>query len=115
MDIEVEGIKKTIRLHHIHMEEDAGKSIHDLDPNYSFIDLNRAGVPLLEIVTEPDFRSSDEVVIFMNAEPFIDDDYATHVAQLERSGRWIVERIEDHNYMDALDRPGKLMIAHRAP
>ena len=66
LQIEANDQKKTIRLHHIHMEEDAGKSIHDLDPNYSFIDLNRAGVPLLEIVTEPDFRSSDEVVAFMN-------------------------------------------------
>ena len=56
---------KTIRLHHIHMEEDAGKSIHDQDPSVSFIDLNRAGTPLLEIVTEPDFRSGEEVDAFM--------------------------------------------------
>jgi aspartyl-tRNA(Asn)/glutamyl-tRNA(Gln) amidotransferase subunit B len=56
---------KHIRLHHIHMEEDAGKSIHDQDPSVSFIDLNRAGTPLLEIVTEPDFRSGEEVDIFM--------------------------------------------------
>ena len=58
--------KRTIRLHHIHMEEDAGKSIHDLDPNYTLIDLNRAGVPLVELVTEPDFRSAEEVDVFMN-------------------------------------------------
>jgi aspartyl-tRNA(Asn)/glutamyl-tRNA(Gln) amidotransferase subunit B len=56
---------KSFRLHHIHMEEDAGKSIHDQDPSVSFIDLNRAGTPLLEIVTEPDFRSGEEVDIFM--------------------------------------------------
>ncbi|MEZ5038980.1 MAG: Asp-tRNA(Asn)/Glu-tRNA(Gln) amidotransferase subunit GatB [Saprospiraceae bacterium] len=56
---------KKIRIHHIHMEEDAGKSIHDMAPNASFIDLNRAGVPLLEIVTEPDMRSADEVDVFM--------------------------------------------------
>ncbi len=61
-----EGLK-TIRLHHIHMEEDAGKSIHDQDPSVSFIDLNRAGTPLLEIVTEPDFRSGEEVDAFMTA------------------------------------------------
>jgi aspartyl-tRNA(Asn)/glutamyl-tRNA(Gln) amidotransferase subunit B len=59
--------ERFIRLHHIHMEEDAGKSIHDQDPSASFIDLNRAGTPLLEIVTEPDLRSGDEVDAFMSA------------------------------------------------
>lgn len=56
---------RKIRLHHIHMEEDAGKSIHDLSPTATLIDLNRAGVPLLELVTEPDFRSADEVEEFL--------------------------------------------------
>ena len=56
---------KTIRLHHIHMEEDAGKSVHDNDPVWSRIDLNRAGVPLLEMVTEPDFRNAEEVSLFL--------------------------------------------------
>ncbi len=56
---------KTFGIHHIHMEEDAGKSIHDVDPNHSLIDLNRAGVPLLEIVTEPDLRTPEEVDAFM--------------------------------------------------
>lgn len=54
-----------IRIHHIHLEEDAGKSLHDQDPDDSLIDLNRAGVPLLEIVTEPDLRSAEEVAAFM--------------------------------------------------
>lgn len=58
---------KSIRIHHIHMEEDAGKSIHTMAPRNSFIDLNRAGVPLLEIVTEPDLRSGEEVDAFMTA------------------------------------------------
>ena len=58
---------KHIRIHHIHMEEDAGKSIHDQDPSVTFIDLNRAGTPLLEIVTEPDLRSGEEVEAFMYA------------------------------------------------
>ncbi len=64
---EREGGRKKIRIHHIHMEEDAGKSMHDADPKDSLIDLNRAGVPLLEIVTEPDLRSADEVDAFMSA------------------------------------------------
>lgn len=59
------GSTRTIRLHHIHLEEDAGKSIHDQDPVDSLIDLNRAGVPLLEIVSEPDFRSAEEVAAYM--------------------------------------------------
>lgn len=58
---------KKVRLHHIHMEEDAGKSIHDLDDKYTLVDLNRAGVPLLEIVTEPDLRSADETALFINS------------------------------------------------
>ena len=64
-DIEMKNGSRNIRIHHIHMEEDAGKSIHDQHPKYSQIDLNRAGVPLLEVVTEPDFRSAEEVDNFM--------------------------------------------------
>lgn len=57
---------KSIRIHHVHMEEDAGKSIHNQHPSKSLIDLNRAGTPLLEIVTEPDLRSAQEVDAFMS-------------------------------------------------
>ena len=67
LKISVEGQEKAVRIHHIHMEEDAGKSMHDTDGPYSLIDLNRAGVPLLEIVTEPDLRSAEEVDAFMTA------------------------------------------------
>lgn len=65
LTIKTESGEKPIRIHHIHMEEDAGKSIHDMAPRSSWIDLNRAGVPLLEIVTEPDMRSAAEVDAFM--------------------------------------------------
>ncbi len=67
LEISTENGLKKIRIHHIHMEEDAGKSMHDADPKDSLIDLNRAGIPLLEIVTEPDLRSADEVDAFMTA------------------------------------------------
>jgi aspartyl-tRNA(Asn)/glutamyl-tRNA(Gln) amidotransferase subunit B len=59
------GTWKNIALHHIHMEEDAGKSMHDQHHAESFVDLNRAGVPLIEIVTEPDIRSSEEAGKFI--------------------------------------------------
>ncbi len=57
---------KKINITRIHMEEDAGKSIHDLDPFHSLVDLNRAGVPLVEIVSEPEIRSSDEAYQYLN-------------------------------------------------
>lgn len=66
LPIWVDGKEKKVRIHHIHMEEDAGKSMHDDASPYSFIDLNRAGVPLLEVVTEPDLRSAEEVDAFMS-------------------------------------------------
>jgi aspartyl-tRNA(Asn)/glutamyl-tRNA(Gln) amidotransferase subunit B len=63
--INVEGIEKNVLLNRIHLEEDAGKSIHDADENYTCIDLNRAGVPLLEIVSEPDMHSSEEAFAYV--------------------------------------------------
>jgi aspartyl-tRNA(Asn)/glutamyl-tRNA(Gln) amidotransferase subunit B len=65
IDIELAGVPKRVRLTRIHMEEDAGKSIHDLRSDASVVDLNRAGVPLLEIVSEPDLRSAEEAVIYL--------------------------------------------------
>jgi len=62
--IETEAGEKKIRINRIHIEEDAGKSTHDLDPSSSLIDLNRAGTPLMELVTEPDFRSPEEAATF---------------------------------------------------
>ena len=60
-----DGSTKKIGINRIHLEEDAGKSIHDQDENYSLVDLNRAGVPLIEIVTEPDIRSSEEASVLL--------------------------------------------------
>ena len=59
-----DGSQKTVRIHHAHLEEDAGKSLHEDFHGMSGIDLNRAGTPLIEIVTEPDMRSSEEAVAF---------------------------------------------------
>ncbi len=63
--ITVEGVRKKIGLTRIHLEEDAGKNIHDGAVSESLIDLNRAGVPLMEIVSEPDLRSPQEAVAFV--------------------------------------------------
>ncbi len=57
--------ERNIKLHHIHLEEDAGKSIHDIDDEHSYIDYNRAGTPLIEIVTEPDMYSAEEAGLFV--------------------------------------------------
>jgi aspartyl-tRNA(Asn)/glutamyl-tRNA(Gln) amidotransferase subunit B len=65
VEIETENGKKTVRIHEIHMEEDAGKLIHDEWENCSLVDYNRSGVPLIEIVSEPDMRSADEVIAYL--------------------------------------------------
>ncbi len=66
--------QRNVQLHHMHMEEDAGKSIHDMDDDYTCVDLNRAGVPLLEIVSEPDMFSAEEA--------------GQYVTELRRLLRW---------------------------
>ncbi|WP_022853453.1 Asp-tRNA(Asn)/Glu-tRNA(Gln) amidotransferase subunit GatB [Thermodesulfatator atlanticus] len=65
IEIEVDGQKKKVGLVRIHMEEDAGKLIHDEARPVSYVDLNRTGVPLLEIVSEPDMRSPEEAVAYL--------------------------------------------------
>lgn len=65
IDIDTDTGKKTIRIHEIHMEEDAGKLIHSDTGNETYPDYNRCGVPLIEIVTSPDFRSAKEVVAYL--------------------------------------------------
>lgn len=67
IEIDVDGDKKRVGILRIHMEEDAGKLIHDADRPLSRIDFNRTGVPLLEIVSEPDMRSSEEAVAYLRA------------------------------------------------
>lgn len=63
--IKIDGDSKNIRLNRIHMEEDAGKSLHDVDASNTAVDYNRAGTPLVEIVTEPDLRSSEEAFAYI--------------------------------------------------
>ena len=65
IEFEVNDSRKLVRLTRIHMEEDAGKNIHDAHDDSSLIDLNRAGVPLLEIVSEPDMRSREEAGAYL--------------------------------------------------
>lgn len=65
IEIEVGGIKKVIGIHEIHMEEDAGKLNHDPWENCTLVDYNRCGVPLIEIVSDPDMRSVEEVIAYL--------------------------------------------------
>lgn len=65
IDIELEDYDKRIGVTRIHMEEDAGKSIHDQDPYHTLVDLNRAGTPLIEIVSEPDLRTPKEAYAYL--------------------------------------------------
>lgn len=66
VDIELaDGTTKSVRIHEIHMEEDAGKLVHDDWEDVSYVDFNRSGVPLIEIVSEPDMRSAEEVIAYL--------------------------------------------------
>ncbi|MDD4701093.1 MAG: Asp-tRNA(Asn)/Glu-tRNA(Gln) amidotransferase subunit GatB [Desulfovibrio sp.] len=65
LDIEADGLTKRVGITRIHMEKDAGKNIHAQGENVSYVDLNRAGTPLVEIVSEPDMRSAAEAVAYL--------------------------------------------------
>ena len=67
LDLTVNGQSKRVRLTRIHMEEDAGKNIHDTSSDASLVDFNRAGVPLLEIVSEPDLRTAEEAGAYLRS------------------------------------------------
>ncbi len=60
------GLARRVRIERIHVEQDAGKSIHDMDPHMSFVDLNRTGVALMEIVSRPDIRSAQEAAAYVS-------------------------------------------------
>lgn len=75
IQIQVEGQKRHVQLNRIHIEEDAGKSIHDIDPTHTLLDFNRAGTPLIEIVTEPDIFSAEEA--------------AAYVAEIRKLVQWL--------------------------
>ncbi|WP_114284257.1 Asp-tRNA(Asn)/Glu-tRNA(Gln) amidotransferase subunit GatB [Candidatus Halocynthiibacter alkanivorans] len=59
------GVARKVRIERLHLEQDAGKSIHDMDPNMSFVDLNRTGVALMEIVSKPDIRGPEEAAAYV--------------------------------------------------
>ena len=65
VDVEVDGTTRRIGVTRLHLEQDAGKSLHDQDPSRSFIDLNRSGIALMEIVSEPDIRSPEEAGAYL--------------------------------------------------
>ena len=60
------GVARRVRIERIHLEQDAGKSVHDMDPNMSFVDLNRTGVALMEIVSRPDIRGPEEAAAYVS-------------------------------------------------
>src|SRR5215813_8736638 len=64
LDLE-DGTTKSVGIERVHLEQDAGKSLHDQDPRRTFVDLNRAGVTLMEIVSKPDLRSADEAGAYL--------------------------------------------------
>ena len=65
IDIETENNQKRIRIERLHLEQDAGKSLHDQDPKHTFVDLNRSGIALMEIVSKPDMNSPEEAVNYV--------------------------------------------------
>ena len=65
VEIDIDGKKKIIGIERLHLEQDAGKSLHDQDPNMTFVDLNRSGIALMEIVSKPDMTSPEEAIAYV--------------------------------------------------
>ena len=65
IEIETDGQSKKVGIERLHLEQDAGKSLHDQDPNLTFVDLNRSGIALMEIVSMPDMKSPEEAVEYV--------------------------------------------------
>jgi aspartyl-tRNA(Asn)/glutamyl-tRNA(Gln) amidotransferase subunit B len=65
VEIDIDGKKKIIGIERLHLEQDAGKSLHDQDPNMTFVDLNRSGIALMEIVSKPDMASPEEAIAYV--------------------------------------------------
>ncbi len=104
--IRTEAGERTIRIHRMHLEEDAGKNLHAGIPDRSHVDLNRAGVPLLEIVSEPDIRSPDEAV-----------DYLKRLRQLLRATKVSDGNMEEGSFRCDINlsirRPGSTVFGTR--
>ncbi len=66
VEIDVDGETHTVGIERLHLEQDAGKSVHDMHPDYSYVDLNRSGVALMEIVSRPDMRSARQAQAYVS-------------------------------------------------
>ncbi|MFR9274233.1 MAG: Asp-tRNA(Asn)/Glu-tRNA(Gln) amidotransferase subunit GatB [Clostridia bacterium] len=87
VEIETGGGRKRIRIHEMHMEEDAGKLIHDEWDDVSLVDYNRSGVPLVEIVSEPDMRSAEEVIAYLETRRWDDNKETSYAMRSKEDAR----------------------------
>ena len=120
VEIDVEGRTRTVGIERLHLEQDAGKSIHDMHPDYSYVDLNRSGVALMEIVSRPDLRSAKEAQAYVGKLRTIMRYLGTCDGDMEkgnlradvnvsvrRSGRGLRHAVRDQErQLDPVHRPG---------
>ena len=93
-----DGSTRAIGVERLHLEQDAGKSIHDMHPQKTFIDLNRAGVGLMEIVSKPDLRSPEEAGLYLQAAHRLRYAGSVTVGRV-RDGGWHEERLQVYNLL----------------